>query len=745
MNPDERSRLLEQVLSGQNQVRRVPRNSVTSVARVAAEAASSGFEAFQRNDSTIPLIVPLVSTIGVTWYGCAQHAVQARELQVLLLSWVGPSWTDFNGGQATLDEDQWPEALLKEAFGPYVFRMRLLKVSDAGVVSQRISSLFSALQRKPGISESMLRSKGQLRADLDRALVLGDAPRAEEVLATLRRTGRMTAENLRFVEIRVLAGLGRWEQLYAAGDIRVLCDLRLPQETFADIVEAIYRHYIYEHERAGDLESAISIVKTAAFRVFAGVFRTRRDASRAAVLKAFLLWELAADEPSEEFCVALLDRIDPNAINTRFKAAIDRLIPTLASGRTLAGADRAFDDEKYDEALAAYLSVPPSMQVIAPLIRCARSIDTQDAAQRALEYLARAPSGIQSAASEKYANLLSKLRTTSQRRDLRMDGSWAKWLAAVLEGADRTTAVDAAREGARSWSVDAFAADTRSVNQLVESLSDWAVDDAAFVEQIYPALYEAFVGGDQPVRTPLRNIYTAMLSIVRLRPGVAKSELDLAKDAVAMALACNPATDIYRGIVTELIGLMKTVASFSTLDWAIDICDELSAAACPDTALRQQFVSLVFTTAEKYRQRLTALQVKTLQFLGAELNSSVSELPTVSESTEAKSPLVASGLDSRIALYTLDEQAASRARARLQALLPRATIEVNSDLVCTDRLKHLASTSTVFAFSWKTSTHAAYYCVKDHLGTSTSLCMPKGSGSTSLIRAIYEKLIPNTD
>ncbi len=742
MIPEDRSRLLEQVLSGENQVRRIPQKSLTPLARTTAEAVVAGFDAFLKNDTLIPFIVPVVSSSGLTWYGCAEHAVQARELQDLLLSWVGPSWTDFSGGQAVLNENQWPEGLLKKAFGSYVFRLRLLKASDAGVVSQRIAAMFGALRRKPAVSESAFRSKGQLRADLDRALVLGDAVRAEHVVAILGRTGRMTAENLRFVEIRVLAGLDRWEQLYAIPDIRILCELRLPPETFADIVEAIYRHYIDEHERLGDLDSAISIVKTSAFRVFSSVFRTRRDATRAVVLKAFLLWELAADEPSEESCKALLSGLDSNSINTRFKAAIDRLIPTLASGRTLAGAERAFNDEKYDEALSAYLSVPIALQVVSPLLRCARMIDTPEAAQLTLAHIAHAPAELQLIVTERYGSLLAKVRATSERQDVGMGRTWVSWLTTVLGGADRTAAVETAREGARSWSVDDFAADTRSVQKLVESLSDWAIEDAGFVEQIYPSLYEAFIGGEQPVRTSLRNLYSAMLSIVRLRPGVARSELDLAKDAVAMALACNPSGDIYRTIVTELIGLMKDVASFSTLDWAIDICDELSASVCPDPALRQQFVWLVFATAEKFRQRLTAIQVKTLRLLGAELDSTLSALATVGESTETGFASVENGLNARIALYTLDEQAASRAQTRLQALFPLASIEVNSDTVCTDRLKVLARTSTVFAFSWKTSTHAAFYCVKDHLGASTSLCMPKGSGSTSLFRAIYEKLLP---
>jgi hypothetical protein len=129
-----------------------------------------------------------------------------------------------------------------------------------------------------------------------------------------------------------------------------------------------------------------------------------------------------------------------------------------------------------------------------------------------------------------------------------------------------------------------------------------------------------------------------------------------------------------------------------------------------------------------------------LRLLGAELGVSLSELPTTDGApTEEASPSVAT-VQARIAIYSLDSQAAGRSKAALALLLPQATIDVNNDTVCTDRLKNLARTATVFAFAWKTSTHQAFYCVKNHQGAGTQLCLPKGSGSSSMIRSIYELL-----
>jgi hypothetical protein len=733
-------RILGTLLSGDNQARRSARDSLTPLARDAVEAVSTSIEAFARNDHSLPLVFPVVTPESIIWYACARNAAQARELGGLLTAWIGPSWSAFRGEQAQLHDTEWPEPLLKEQFGCNVFRLRLLRASDSKVVSRRIAALFSALQRKPGVTGAYLKSAGQLRAEFDRALAVGDGLRAQEVVETLRRTGRLTAENLRFVEIRMLAGLGKWDQLYTERDIRDLCELRLPPETYADLVEAVYRHYIAEHESAGDAASAIGIVQTGAFRVFAALFRTRRPGSRPAVLKSLLLWELASELPSAEACAAFMQELVPRAIDQRFRAAIERMIPTLSRGRSLASADRAFDDGKLDEAFAAYLSVEPSVQAIQGLIRCARDIETEEAAKAALAKLEVAPANIQATIEQKCQHLLRKLRATAAQSGLAIGTNWKTWLLAMQSGIERSAALESAREGARSWNLEVLLVDRESIRGFAGALTEWALTEPEFVEQLYPVLYEAFIGGDRLPRPEFRALYSALLSVVRLRPDVTRSELDLAKDVAAMCLACNPEAVNYRDIVIELNGMIESFQSYSLLDWAIDVSDELSAAACPDPTARAEFVAKAFAIAERYRLRITPLQSQMLRLLGSELGFSLSELPTaVDSSDEAPGPPTAT-TQARIAIYSLDSQAAGRARAALALIFPKATIEINNDTVCTDRLKNLARTADVFAFSWKTSTHQAFYCVKNHQGAATQLCLPKGSGSSSMIRSIYEKI-----
>lgn len=732
--------LLAAVFSPNNQARRVAGHSVTPLARDAVEAVTISIDAFARNDHSLPLVIPVVTPESTTWYGCARNAAQAKELSGLLKAWIGPSWTAFRGEQALLKDDEWPERLLQEQFGAYVFRLRVLRASDNKVVSKRLAVLFGALQRKPGVTGSNLKSAGQLRAEFDRALVVGDALKAQDIVETLRRTGRLTAENLRFVEIRMLAGLGRWDQLYAERDIRTLCELRLPPETYADLTEAVYRHYILEHERAGDAKSAISIVRTGAFRIFAALFKTRRLSARPAVLKLHLLWELAGDLPNAEVCALILKELPPGSIEQRFRAAIERVIPGLSTERTLAYAQKAFDDGNLSEAFTTYLSLDPSVPGLQGLIRCARDIETHEAAQAALNKFSVASSDIRAALEQRCPHLLRKLRATAAEPSQPEVKTWATWLTAMQSGISRDEALEAAREGSRSWDIGALLANRDAVREFASVLTEWAITEPEFVERLYPLLYEGFVGGEHLAKPELRALYCALLSVVRLRTDVTQSELDLAKDVAAMCLACNPQAVNYREIVIELNGLIDSYQSYGLLDWAIDVCDELSVAACPDLKVRSAFVARVFAIAERYRLRVLPLQAQMLRSLGGELGVSLSDLPPTDGGHIEEVPSTASSIEARIAIYSLDSQAAGRAKAALAVLLPQATIELNNDTVCTDKLKNLARTATVFAFAWKSSTHQAFYCVKNHQGATTQLCMPQGSGSSSMIRRIYQQV-----
>jgi hypothetical protein len=85
-----------------------------------------------------------------------------------------------------------------------------------------------------------------------------------------------------------------------------------------------------------------------------------------------------------------------------------------------------------------------------------------------------------------------------------------------------------------------------------------------------------------------------------------------------------------------------------------------------------------------------------------------------------------------IAIYTLAETAGQRAQQLLSKLVPGINVSLNSDKVCTDRLAALARNADLFVFAWRSSKHAAYYCIKEHRPKEMRLLMPQGKGTASM-------------
>jgi len=64
---------------------------------------------------------------------------------------------------------------------------------------------------------------------------------------------------------------------------------------------------------------------------------------------------------------------------------------------------------------------------------------------------------------------------------------------------------------------------------------------------------------------------------------------------------------------------------------------------------------------------------------------------------------------------------------------------VNSDLVATTQLTNLAKAADLFVFAWKSSSHQAFYCVKDALAGKEPIWAP-GKGTASILRAVLDRL-----
>lgn len=192
--------------------------------------------------------------------------------------------------------------------------------------------------------------------------------------------------------------------------------------------------------------------------------------------------------------------------------------------------------------------------------------------------------------------------------------------------------------------------------------------------------------------------------------------------------------------------MQKRIGSFSYLPWSLDLCEALAILPCPSDAARDARLRLflqVLSQAASFAHRLTAVDLLPLEMLAKDYG--VSEEAVAALKREAKSgdtdAKYQPDLNGKtIGIYTLTESAGVRAKTALEELFPGCKVVVNSDLVATAQLTNLAKTADVFVFAWKSSSHQAFYCVKDALAGNAPI-WASGKGTASILRAIFDHLI----
>jgi galactitol-specific phosphotransferase system IIB component len=94
-----------------------------------------------------------------------------------------------------------------------------------------------------------------------------------------------------------------------------------------------------------------------------------------------------------------------------------------------------------------------------------------------------------------------------------------------------------------------------------------------------------------------------------------------------------------------------------------------------------------------------------------------------------------------VGIYSLDEAASHRAITVLKSLYSDLDVRVNADSVCTAQLKSLAQRAAIFIFAWKSSKHAAYFCIKAASRPGQALEMAQGAGTSSMVDAAVRSIL----
>lgn len=722
-----------------------------------AESLRPWLNLLRTGNRSAPVILPFVRGDTITgWYAAAQEADRTAELERTLGAWFGMTWLS-RFDRLAPEAAEPMAAALRAAFGTRVFRFAGADSATNRRIASDLANLARVLANRPERERDHRRPVGVIRAEFDRALLVNDRPGAQAALNEIKQSGRLNDENLRFLDVRMRAGLGLWPQI--AHDhwlIRTLPELTLPPQIIADLIEALYRTHLDGIDPA-DSEQLLATFREQIGGRYPRLFSTRRGVRTPRVVKAFLLHECARPNPNGQMLDELIGLLsDGDSAKPSFAKLVSAASATIEVSHE--EADNAFDDGDLDRAFEFYLAQPASKKSLTRLILCATLIGTPDAIVRLATKVDGAGSVFDEVSSTHRAKY-EALRQAGRSNDqvLIENGpfaggvepmtvgttvptsmaSWQDWITQIRTG----HAVGLPQAAAVTWDTQQIVGSEAAARVFADVIGNAGGDVADVVRHAIPTIYSAFVSDAEVLHPSVKPIAHTLFMLIAMGDGLSAVDLTLLAQLLELNLSAGISADEYLAIVDALSDVHERMNSPSHLAWALDVAEVLAFApattpAC--IAARQQFFLLVVTKAAGFAHRLRAEERQTFRVLARDFDIDQSTLGVIdSEEAKPEGQELPNLSGKTLGIYTLTEAAGERAKQVLEAMFPGLSVALNADRVATSKLSNLARNADLFIFAWRSSSHSAFYCIKHAMGSRDPI-MAAGKGTASIVRAVIE-------
>jgi hypothetical protein len=697
-----------------------------------------------------------------TWYGLAGDARQARALKEQLMAFVGPTWTDFTGQQATLDDRDPIEAVVNQYFAPHTFRLRVLQPEDRLKVHQQFERLRDLRDRHPDRTSKVVRPVGRILRDLEMAILVHNETTARECLDALRLRGRLSAHNLTFLNVRILAAFERWSELRTLPTYRPLFDNRRPARVTEALIQCVYEEHFAKFESEGDVANCIAkfIEMESSFGT---LFRTRGPLNDPVVVKAWLLRavsqaeydqtqsllnEIPEDHPDRRWAESLaghLKSVSPEpvpaeAVATPSQSVIDQARQALAS-------------DNFDAAFEFLLQCEPTVDVIRQLITCADEINTLAATRQALAVIEAASVEVRQQTLSRRAiarawEHLAQLVTDDQPppEPIEIPDNWLAWLHLLNTMGPWPNAVEIAQQGCLEWSIVPLRSNPSLIEQIADQLiTSRSPDATAIVRTILPDLIRFFLPDDGAIRE-FKPIYMSLIYLLALDDTIGGDDLTALETLAEAVLESAPSTsgpsgsNEYVDLLESIESAWQQVRAFRHLDWPLSVLDLLIAFNVRQHAPVDRFLHAILDDFRKWSRRICEDQWNLIDLLASDLNQSelLIDLRPVEESraTDETVPRADQLNGKTVAIYTLTERIGRRAAQLIEHAFDGVRVQLLHDKVASDRLIQLANTAEVFIINTFDAKHAATHAISAHRPSQHKTLYPRGKSSVRLFDCV---------
>jgi hypothetical protein len=649
-----------------------------------------------------------------TRFSVLAHDVEGeRQAREIIRAFVGP-------GVATLTVPEEPvsEAEERRLAASGVHRIVGLNVQHGQnrAFLYALESLTATRCSSDRVTEERPTDPVNLLRDLRLALAQGDGRAAQDRLDALRGTGTLTGENMRFLQVELLARFERWPELVSLPYFSELERVRRPRRVSDLMLEAVWQ---------------IEVLRTG--RPPAEAFRARELADRHRALLG------SVDVPRQPGALALCYL---SALADGDDTRLDRL---------LASSDA---DRDYLESLTW---VSPSPEPLGdPVQEARRLLERHQFAAVVDLFLERRESELADLAVESVLELddphvadevLTVVRSLpvasfrpSRRlsRDLaeledRVSGacrSWTEWAERVAGDARWGEASAVARQNAADWPPLPLSETLvgQTADLLVNSVDGINGDQVAASLDLLCAVASRSVG-----ELSQSAFLDAVLLILSTQENIGGPVRNAFNDLAWALLEAGPLRVGYEGLIGAATILWERIASPQSVDWALELLDALAGHSqiSPESATR--LAMAIQTRCTPFVARFSRRQALSMRSLLAQFG--LPGWPDMPQLDNDERDVWATLDGASVGLYSLVAGAGAKLRAGLDELCRVRSLTQRTDTHASTGLQTLARNSDYMVVDTWHAAHAATGCIDDVRPRSQQI-LPRRGGTPALVAAI---------
>ena len=641
---------------------------------------------------------------------------------------------------------------------PNIFKVAL-SANDAFV--DIVYPMFQAIEHRPNTNRRVKRSSGVIRRDFEKALLLHNENLASQYLNEWKSGQRLDAENLQYLNLYMNVKLGKYEYIFENSFERLkdIQFLEMPLTIKHCVSDALFELFLKPSIELDNWQKVCENFaqdRIADFKIFFDSQYIHSKCSFALSLCSEILDENMDLKKIEWLCarpelfgIPFVESVSTDFLESQTQVDLPENNKNLEEiGK------QAHEAFQYLDALHALLRCQPSISNLRLVADCINNIADMEVRDGLREDITKFYEGSENADKQilqenapaiyqtynKVKDIQSNKKPISVSKNTVAPKGWIEWLEYISSENDIQICRDVFRKYYQTWS-SWEVVDSPDKSREFLRLFGEVVNNAktqTLVDELFSIFIEVFVLEDENFNKNGKELYKEFLQFVSLN--AEDIDLQIVTEIESVLFQCNLTNEELSDSIEMLQMAFEKNNSLKNLNIFLDTSEQIAFNTSINTPGALNYFLGVVNLASRFSQRLDVQQRHTLELLHLDFAQECPPIFLPKDEINDDTHETQLQLDAKIAIYSLEEQAATRAADYIKNTFPNCSVTVNSDKQGTERLTYLARNADYFVFATRASKHGAYYCVRDNRPSGKEILMPLGKGTSSILSVLMEQI-----